>query len=150
MKDAREENPAPAFASAKELRGILENVLREIDQDPNDGPRLRRAAAPVRFEFSDLKLVLNLAPDPAGDHCVKWDFSSRAVSTPALHLTMDSSVANRFLQGRENTAIALVRGRIHADCNDAASVVRVIPAVRPLFDHYRQLIARDYPHLALD
>ena len=34
----------------KELKDILDTVLREIDDDPDDGPRLRAAAAPLRLE----------------------------------------------------------------------------------------------------
>ena len=46
----------------KELREILDTVLHEIDADPDEGPRLRAAAAPLRIEFPDLKLVVNVSP----------------------------------------------------------------------------------------
>jgi len=47
----------------KELKEILDTILRQIDSDPDDGPRLRAAAAPLRIEFPDLKLVVNVRPD---------------------------------------------------------------------------------------
>ena len=63
---------------------------------------------------------------------------------------MDSEVGNRFLQGRENPAIALVRGRMRASTADAGAALRFFPAAKPLFKHYRQLIERDHPRLVLD
>src|SRR6266508_1191042 len=95
----------------KELKEILDTVLREIDVDPDDGPRLRAAAAPLRIEFPDLKLVLNVSRADRGRHCLRWDFSRRSRTHPRLRLTMQSAVANRVFQGRENPAIAIARGR---------------------------------------
>ena len=39
------------FRSAKELREILDAVMKAVDADPEAGPRLRAAAAPLRFDF---------------------------------------------------------------------------------------------------
>ena len=139
-----------AFRSAAELREILDSVLREIDADPEDGPRLRTAAAPLRLEFRDLQLVLNVRAGDRGPHWVRWDFSRRSRLRPKLKLTMDSDFANRFLQGRENAAVAIARGRIHTSVEDAAAALRFFPAAKPLFAHYRELVAERYPHLALD
>jgi hypothetical protein len=138
------------YRSADELREILDAVLREIDVDPEDGPRLRGAAAPLRLEFTDLKLVLNLEAAEAGRRCVRWDFSRRSASKPQIKLAMDSEFANRFLQGRENPVIAIARGRMRSTVVDAAAALRFFPAAQPLFAHYRHVVAERYPHLALD
>jgi hypothetical protein len=132
------------------LREILDSVLREIDADPVDGPRLRSAAAPLRLEVRDLKLVLNLARGDRGPHWLQWDFSRTSRTHPKLRLTMDSAFANRFLQGRENAAIAIARGRIRTSCEDGGAALRFFPAAKLLFAHYRALIAERYPHLSLD
>src|SRR5215211_6095759 len=91
----------------KELKKILDTVLSEIDTDPDDGPRLRAAAAPLRIEFPDLKLVVNVSRDEGGKHCLRWDFSKRSRTEPKLRLSMESQFANRLFQGRENPAIAI-------------------------------------------
>src|SRR5919106_2540497 len=135
------------FKSAKELREILDTVLTEIDGDPEDGPRLSTAAAPLRLEFTDLKLVLNLRRDDGEKHCLRWDFSRRARTEPRLRLSMDSEVANRLFQGRENAAIAIARGRLRPKIEDAGAALRFFPAAKPLFARYRELIAERYPHL---
>jgi hypothetical protein len=134
----------------KELKEILDTILREIDRDPDQGPRLRAAAAPLRIEFPDLKLALNLRRDDGGRHCLRWDFSRRAKVSPRLRLSMESAVANRVFQGRENPAIAIARGRLRTSIEDAGAALRFFPAAKPLFSRYRELVAEKYPHLAVD
>jgi hypothetical protein len=134
----------------KELKEILDTVLREIDDDPDDGPRLRAAAAPLRIEFPDLKLAVNVRADEGGKHCLRWDFSRRMGASPRLQLSMESSVANRVFQERENPAIAIARGRLRTSVADAAAALRFFPAAKPLFSRYRELVSEKYPHLAVD
>ncbi len=133
-----------------ELKQILDTVLREIDQDPEDGPRLSAAAAPLRIEFPDLQLVLNVSRADRGRHCLEWNFSTRSKAKPKLRLSMDSAVANRVFQGKENPAIAIARGRLRTRVEDAGAALRFFPAAKPLFSRYRGLISKKYPHLALD
>jgi hypothetical protein len=134
----------------KELKAILDAVLREMDDDPEDGPRLRAAAAPLRIEFPDLKLVVNVRADDRGKHCLRWDFSRKRGDQPKLRLSMESTVANRVFQGRENPAIAIARGRMRTKVEDAGAAIRFFPAAKPLFSRYRELVSEKYPHLAVD
>ncbi|HZA57754.1 MAG TPA: hypothetical protein VE523_01050 [Solirubrobacterales bacterium] len=133
--------------SSKELRQILDEVMRSIDADPEDARRLSGAPAPLRFEFTDLRLALNIAPGATGH--LRWDFAQRAKPKARIRLRMDSEVANRLLQGRENAAIAIARGRLRASAADPGAILRVFPAVLPLFSRYRELVAARYPHLAV-
>jgi hypothetical protein len=134
----------------KELRDILDAVLREMDSDPDDGPRLGAAAAPLRIEFTDLKLVLNVSRAERGRHSLQWNFSSRSAVKPKLRLSMESTVANRLFQGEENPAIAIARGRLRTRVEDAGAALRFFPAAKPLFSRYRAIVAERYPHLTLD
>jgi SCP-2 sterol transfer family len=134
----------------KELKQILDEVLREIDTDPDDGPRLSAAAAPLRIEFPDVQLVLNVSRAERGRHCLDWDFSTRSKTKPKLRMTMESAVANRVFQGKENPAIAIARGRLRTRVEDAGAALRFFPAAKPLFSRYRELVAEKYPHLAID
>ena len=136
-----------SVVSAKELRMILDEVMTEIDADPDDGSRLRAAAAPLRLEFTDLKLALNISR--ADDGHLSWDFKQRAAAQPKLGLSMESEFANRLLQGRENPAIAIARGRLQTTVVDPSAAVRLFPAVKPLFARYRELVSEKYPHLAV-
>lgn len=137
------------FRSAEELREILDAALHAVDADADDGSRVRSCAAPMQFEFTDLKLVLNLSPAESGSHFVHWDFR-RSGAHPKMRLSMDSEFANRLLQGRENPAIAIARGRMKTKIKDVGAALSFFPAVEPLFSRYREIVAEKYPHLALD
>ena len=134
----------------KELREILDTILREIDGDPEEGPRMRAVAAPLRLEFPDLKLAVNVRPDDRGKRCLRWDFSRRPGADPKVRLSMESAVANRVFQGRENPAIAIARGRMRTRVDDPGAALRFFPAAKPLFSRYRELVSEKYPHLAVD
>jgi len=146
---ARTRNPG-VFKNAKELREILDTILHEMDDDPEDGPRLSAAAAPLRIEFPDLKLVVNVSRADGGKHCLRWDFSKRSRTEPKLRLSMESQFANRLFQGRENPAIAIARGRLRPKIEDAGAALQFFPAAKPLFARYRDLVSEKYPHLAID
>lgn len=133
--------------TAKELRGILDEVMEQIDSDPDDVCRLRPAAAPLRIDFTDLKLVMSIRRSDDGH--VSWDFSKASAAKAKLALAMDSDFGNRLLQGRENPAIAIARGRLHTTIQDAGAALRLFPAVEPLFARYRELVAAKYPHLSV-
>lgn len=137
-----------AFRSPRELREILDAVLRALEQDPDACSRLRAAAAPLRFEFPDLKLSLNISAGERGG--LSWDFARRPSIPPKLRLSMDSEFANRLLQGRESAAIAIVRGRLETKAEDAAAALQFFGSVKLLVSGYRDVIAEKYPHLVLD
>jgi hypothetical protein len=61
---------------------------------------------------------------------------------------MSSEVANKYFQGKENVAIAIARRRIKSG-GDVKAALQLIPITKPVFERYRDLVAREYPHLAL-
>jgi hypothetical protein len=134
--------------SAKELRSILDEVMQGIDSDPDDGSRMAAAAAPLRFEFTDLNLAMNIRRGDGGH--LSWDFAKKPESKPKLGLAMESEFGNRLLQGRENPALAIAHGQMRATVVDARAALRLFPAVKPMFSRYRDLVAEKYPHLAID
>lgn len=137
---------------AADLREILDAVLKQIDADPEEGPRLCAAAVPLRIEFQDLGLVLNVHPaaDRRRRNSLSWDFDGTPAATqPRLSLVMDGEFGNRFLHGIENPAIAIVRGRLRTSVNDPAAAIRFFPAAAPLFARYRTLVAERYPHMSV-
>ena len=61
-------------------------------------------------------------------------------------MTMDSDVANRYFQGKENIAIAIARRRIKSKGN-VKKALALIPITKPVFARYREMLEADYPHL---
>ncbi|MGH2981094.1 MAG: hypothetical protein ACRDKV_03505 [Solirubrobacterales bacterium] len=143
------EPAAPAkFESAGEMREVLTLLLAEIDRDSDLGRRLHAAHVSFRYVFPDLGLTLSVASSDETDHNVRWSFADQSEWDPMLTLKMSSEVANRYLQGEENLAIAMARGRIQCS-GKARAALSLLPIDRQLNACYRQVLASHYPHLLL-
>ena len=128
---------------------MMERIFSLMDDDPDMGPRLRDADVPQRFEFDDLDLVVNIraaTPDEATN--LVWVWSDDVAWEPKVRMSMSSETANRYFQGKENVAMAIARRRIKAG-GDVKAALALMPITKPVFGHYRELVAREYPHLAL-
>jgi hypothetical protein len=133
--------------SGGEFRAVLERALREVEGDERALTLLRAAAVRVRFAFTDIGLVLNVAAGGRADERLRWSFSDDVDWAPRLELEMDSEVANRYLQGRESLAVAIARGRVR--CRGESHVALLyLPAIRLVCEPYRRVLAADFPHLA--
>ena len=60
---------------------------------------------------------------------------------------MDSEIANRYFQGKENVAMAIARRRIKTSGN-VKKALALVPITKPLSDHYRDMIEAEYPRSA--
>jgi hypothetical protein len=136
------------FSSAVEMREVLTALLSEIEGDSELGRRLRSAHVSYRYVFPDVGLTLSVASSADEAQCIRWSFADDPAWEPTLTLEMSSEVANRYLQGRENLAIAMARGRIRCSC-DARAALNLLPINRQLGACYREVLERDYPHLLL-
>jgi hypothetical protein len=137
-----------AFASAGELREVLTRLLSEVDRSSELGGRLRSERLSYRYVFTDLGLTLDVASSDDDAHNVRWSFDEQPGWEPQLTLEMNSEIANRYLQGRENIAIALARGRIRCS-GGARAALTLLPTSADLSAVYRDVLERHYPHLLL-
>jgi hypothetical protein len=132
--------------SATEFRELLDDTLFELDVDEKAGPLLRATGMRVRFDFPDLGMVLNVAASDAPDHHLRWEFSDAVDWEPKLSFSMDSQIANAYLQGKESLAIAIARGRVRYK-GDTRGALLYLPAMRLVIAPYRRLVRREHPHL---
>ena len=137
-----------AFKSPQEFREVMDRTFALMSEDPRVGPRLRDADTPQRFEFTDLDMVVNLRAGNAEEANLAWEWSDQVEWEPRVRMTMSSDTANRYFQGRENVAIAIARRRIKAG-GDVKAALAILPITKPLFARYREMIASEYPHLAV-
>jgi hypothetical protein len=135
------------FKSAAECREVIGRAFQLMSQDPDMGPKLRDADAPQRWEFPDLDLVVNVtsAEDGSLDN-LRWVWSDDVDWEPEVVMTMDSSIANRYFQGKENIAMAVARRRIKTSGNFKKALA-LVPVTKPVFKLYREMLEREYPHL---
>jgi hypothetical protein len=135
-----------AFRSRDEFVEVMNRTFTLMSEDPDMGPRLREADTPQRFEFPDLEMVVNIRAGRAGEANLAWEWSDEVSWEPKVRMEMTSETANRYFQGKENVAIAIARRRIKAG-GDVKAALQIIPITKPLFAHYRDMIAAEYPHL---
>jgi len=137
----------PEFSSPEEFREVMDAIFTLMDQDPDMGPKLRDADVPQRFEFSDLDLVVNIrAADPDEDGNLHWEWSDDVDWDPKVRMTMSSSTANRYFQGKENVAMAIARRRIKTG-GDVKAALALIPITKPIYAQFTDLVDEQYPHL---
>jgi hypothetical protein len=136
------------FKSPAEFREVMDRAFTLMSEDPEIGPRLRDADTPQRFEFTDLGLVVNIRAGTDGEPNLEWEWSDDVPWHARVQMAMSSEIANRYFQGKENVAIAIARRRIKAG-GDVRAALAIIPITKPLFARYREMVAADYPHLAL-
>lgn len=135
----------PATAGPDEFRRALELALAEADADERIGPMLGATRLRMRFEFTDTATALNVAAGDAG-HNLAWSFADDPGWSPKLVLGMDEAVANRYLQGSESLAIAIVRGQVRLSGESRVALL-YLPATRLLCEPYRRVVEREFPSL---
>jgi hypothetical protein len=136
------------FRSAAEMREILDRVLTRVDADEQAGPLLRATGMRLRLRCPDLDLAVNIAASNDPDRCIEWTFADRRPWEPRLELIMSSAVANAYLQGAASVPVAIARGEIRCS-GDARAALHYLPAAKLITGPYRELVAAEYPHLAV-
>jgi hypothetical protein len=136
-----------SFKSPAEFREVMDKVFTIMSTDSKMGPALRDAETPQRFEFPDVDMVVNITyAEDGGDQNLRWEWSDDVAWEPEVGMVMDSDIANRYFQGKENVAMAIARRRIKTSGN-VKKALALIPITKPVFDMYREMLAQDYPHL---
>ena len=139
----------PAFRSADEFREVMDQVFTLMSTDPDMGPKLRDARVPQRFEFPDQHAVVNITyDDSGGDQNLRWKWSDAVDWEPQVEMKMDSDVANKYFQGKENVAMAIARRRIKSG-GDVKAALALMPVTKPVFAQYRAMLEAEYPHLVV-
>ena len=137
------------FQSPSEFREVMDRTFALMSEDPDMGPKLRDADVPQRFEFDDLDLVVNIRASQAGEEGnLHWVWDDDVEWEAKVRMTMSSEVANKYFQGKENVPIAIARRRIKAG-GDVKSALKLIPITKPVYERYREMVERDFPHLSL-
>ncbi len=140
----------PQFESPEEFREVIDQVFSMMSEDPDMGPKLRDADVPQRFEFDDVDMVVNIraAEDGEGDGYLHWEWTDDVDWEPRVKMGMSSQTANKYFQGKENVAVAIARRRIKSG-GDVKAALSLIPITKPIYARYRDLVEREYPHLAV-
>jgi hypothetical protein len=135
-----------SFESSDEFREVIDRVFTLMSEDPEMGPKLRDAETPQRFEFPDVDMVVNITAGDGDAENLVWEWSDDIDWEPEVEMRMDSEVANRYFQGKENVAMAIARRRIKTSGN-VKKALALIPITKPVYKQYRDMLEDEYPHL---
>ena len=136
------------FDSEDEFVEVIDEVFTMMDSDPEMGPKLRDADVPMRYEFDDVDLVVNIRAARADeDGNLHWQWTDDVDWDPRVKMDMSSETANKYFQGKENIAMAIARRRIKTSGN-VKKALALVPITKPVYARYRELVESEYPHLA--
>jgi len=135
------------FDGPKEFREVMDRIFTLMSEDPDMGPKLRDADVAQRFEFEDMDMVVNIRAAQDGEPGnLHWEWSDDVAWRSAVQMKMDSPVANKYFQGKENVAVAIARRRIKTG-GDVKAALALIPITKPVYAQYREVVEDEYPHL---
>jgi hypothetical protein len=138
-----------SFDSPAEFKAVIDRVFSMMDEDPDMGPKLREADVPMRYEFEDLDLVVNIRAARADeDGNLRWEWTDDVDWEPRVKMAMSSETANKYFQGKENVALAIARRRIKSG-GDVKAALALMPVTKPVFAQYRAMLEQEYPHLVV-
>lgn len=124
---------------------MLGAMLDRVDADERVGAVLKASRLRERLRLTDLDLTIRVSASVDPGHFIDWSFRSGG-EEPQLSLSMDSSFANRWLQGRDSIAVAIARGQVRVTGRTGAALTH-LPAMRLLSRHYVDVIRETHPHL---
>ncbi|CAN5457259.1 hypothetical protein BH11ACT8_BH11ACT8_00610 [soil metagenome] len=123
------------FSSAVEVDCFVGGLLRMAAVDPQAGPLLAAASLTLtlRCEDPDASLTISMF-DPV---TVFWNVSTQV---PDVELACRADLLDRYLRGQFSLLDGLADGRVQAR-GRVSKVLKVLPALEPLFPVYRRLVA---------
>jgi hypothetical protein len=122
----------PYFQTADELYRYLGRLLEDMSEDPELGPRFRRANTVVQYRTTNPDAVVTAKLIDGEDGQV--DCGETGLQ-PEVVLTMEGDVAHRFWLGLVSPTKELARGSMKAK-GPVAKILKLVPLARPGFELY--------------
>ncbi len=127
------------FRDEQEFKRVFEQIFVLMNEHPTVGRTLADARAPHRFVISDFGLEFHVtygeAADIAGGKPLRWQWGTPDWE-PLITLTMSADVANRYFQGKESIATAVMLGRVKIK-GPMSKILELAPVTRPIYPVYR-------------
>jgi hypothetical protein len=122
----------PYFQTADELYRYLGRLLEDMSEDPELGPRFRRANTVVQYRTTNPDAVVTAKLLDGEDGQV--DCGETRLQ-PEVVLSMEGDVAHRFWLGLVSPTKELARGSMKAK-GPVAKILKLVPLARPGFELY--------------
>ena len=121
------------FKDAQEVYETIGELFAGIAEDPELGPRFRKANTILQYDYRepDSRITLRLEEDGPAD----VDFGETEMK-PEVVMSMEADTAHRFWLGRVNVTTALARGQIKAS-GPVAKILKLVPLTKPVYPRYK-------------
>jgi putative sterol carrier protein len=124
------------FNDADEVYQYIGRLFRELSQDEELAPKLRKANTIVQYRYREpeSQITVRMVEGEEG----QVDCGETALE-PEVVMTMDADTAHRFWLGKVNVTVALARGQMKAQ-GPVAKILKLVPLVKPVFPRYRAIL----------
>lgn len=123
-------------------------MIAALNEDADIGPKLRALGTPIQIIFTDFDATVNIRAGDVNEPSLVWRWSKRVAWKPVTTIEVSSNVANSFLQGRLRVASALALRKVKVK-GSLTTGLKIVAICNPIFGHYQDRIAEEYPHLVL-
>ena len=124
------------FSDAEEVYRFMGTLLRNLSDDAELAPSLRRANTIVQYRLARPDAVITsrlIEGEPDQVDC------GETTLDPEVVMSMDADVAHRFWLGQVSPTVALARGLMKAK-GPVAKILRLVPLVQPVFPRYQRML----------
>ena len=126
----------PYFKDADEVYEFIGGLFRELADDEDLGPKLRKANTVVQYRYTnpEARITVKLLDGEDGE----VDLGATQLE-PEIVMMMEADTAHRFWLGKVNVTVALARGQMKAR-GPVAKILKLVPLAKPVFPRYRQTL----------
>lgn len=136
------------FKSKKELRLVMDQVIATLCDDTEVGPQLKALDTPVEITYKDFDMTVNIRAGGDDESNLVWVWSKKVKWDATTRIEVTSDVANQFMQGKLQVAKALALRKVKVK-GSLTSGLRIVAICGPAFEHYRERVTSDFPHLVV-
>jgi SCP-2 sterol transfer family protein len=126
----------PVFKDADDIYSTLGQLFLDLAEDPELGPKFRKANTILRYEYTDPEAAITLRLKDGEPADV--DFGESDME-PEVTMSMAADTAHAFWLGQVNVTVALARGQITAH-GPVAKILKLVPLAKPVFPRYKALL----------
>ena len=126
----------PYFKDADEVYEFIGGLFRELADDEDLGPKLRKANTVVQYRYTnpEARITVKLLDGEDGE----VDLGATQLEHEIV-MMMEADTAHRFWLGKVNVTVALARGQMKAR-GPVAKILKLVPLAKPVFPRYRQTL----------
>ncbi len=121
------------FADEQEVYAFIGELFRELTDDPELGPRFRKANTIVQYQYRNpaSQITVKMLDGQDGEvDCGPTEME------PEVVMSMDADTAHKFWLGKVNVTVALARGQMKAK-GPVAKILKLVPLTKPVFPRYK-------------